>query len=231
MSLSVAPSKTGVTARKFSLWAASPRCVSSTCPRFMRDGTPMGFRMMSMVVPSGRYGRSSTGMMRETTPLLPWRPAILSPTWSVRVCATQTRTSLFTPGASSSPCSRVSTLTSITLPRSPCGTRSEVSFTSRAFSPKIARSSFSSAVSSVSPLGVILPTKMSPGPTSAPTRMMPSSSRFRSASSPTFGMSRVISPGPSFVSRDSPSYFSMWIDVNFASRISVSEMMIASSKL
>ena len=51
----------------------------------------------------------------------------------------------------------------MTLPRSPWGTRSDVSFTSRAFSPKIARSSFSSAVSSVSPFGVILPTRMSPG--------------------------------------------------------------------
>jgi hypothetical protein len=43
------------------------------------------------------------------------------------------------------------------------GTRSEVSFTSEAFSPKIARSSFSSGVSVVSPLGVTLPTRMSPG--------------------------------------------------------------------
>ncbi|CFW34796.1 Uncharacterised protein [Bordetella pertussis] len=25
------------------------------------------------------WGMSSTGVMRETTPLLPWRPAILSP--------------------------------------------------------------------------------------------------------------------------------------------------------
>jgi hypothetical protein len=48
------------------------------------------------------------------------------------------------------------------------GTRSEVSFTSEAFSPKIARSSFSSGVSWVSPLGVTLPTRMSPAFTSAP---------------------------------------------------------------
>ena len=38
-----------------------------------------------------------------------------------------------------------------------------------AFSPKIARSSFSSGVSVVSPLGVTLPTSVSPGLTSAPT--------------------------------------------------------------
>ena len=41
--------------------------------------------------------------------------------------------------------------------------RSDVSRTSRAFSPKMARRSRSSAVSSVSPLGVTLPTRISPG--------------------------------------------------------------------
>src|SRR5262245_6327229 len=40
----------------------------------------------------------------------------------------------------------------------PGGTVSEVSRTSPAFSPKMARSSFSSGVSWVSPFGVILPT-------------------------------------------------------------------------
>ena len=64
--------------------------------------------------------------------------------------------------------SRVKTWTSITVPLMPEGTRSEVSFTSEAFSPKIARSSFSSGVSWVSPLGVTLPTSVSPACTSAP---------------------------------------------------------------
>ena len=64
--------------------------------------------------------------------------------------------------------SRVNTCTSITVPLVPCSTRSDVSFTSLAFSPKIARSSFSSGVSVVSPLGVTLPTSTSPGLTSAP---------------------------------------------------------------
>ena len=41
--------------------------------------------------------------------------------------------------------------------------------------------------------------------------MIPRSSRLRSASSPTFGISRVISSGPSFVSRASDSYSSIWI--------------------
>ena len=50
----------------------------------------------------------------------------------------------------------------MTTPPSPCGTLSEVSRTSRAFSLKIARISFSSAVSSVSPFGVTLPTSRSP---------------------------------------------------------------------
>ena len=55
----------------------------------------------------------------------------------------------------------------------PGGTRSELSRTSPAFSPKMARSSFSSGESWVSPFGVILPTSTSPGFTSAPMRMMP----------------------------------------------------------
>ena len=113
------------------------------------------------------------------TPLLPWRPAILSPSEIFRFCAILTRTSsIDARRAVRALLSRRKTLTSTTLPRSPCGTRSDVSLTSRAFSPKMARSSRSSAVSSVSPLGVILPTRMSPGRTSAPMRTMPRSSRF-----------------------------------------------------
>ena len=77
------------------------------------------------------------------------------------------------------------------------------------FSPKMARSRRSSAVRSVSPFGVTLPTRISPLRTSAPTQMMPRSSRYLSASSPTPGMSRVISSGPSFVSRASHSNSSM----------------------
>ena len=80
---------------------------------------------------------------------------------------------MLTPGPSSSPSSRVKTFTSTMMPLSPWGTFREVSRTSRAFSPKMARSRRSSAVRSVSPLGVTLPTRMSPARTSAPTRMMP----------------------------------------------------------
>ncbi len=53
--------------------------------------------------------------------------------------------------------------TSTTVPSIPGGQVSEASRTSPAFSPKMARSSFSSGVSWVSPLGVTLPTRMSPG--------------------------------------------------------------------
>ncbi len=60
-------------------------------------------------------------------------------------------------------------------------------------------------------LGVTLPTIMSPCFTVAPMRMTPLSSRSRSEDSLTFGMSRVISSGPSFVSRASISNSSMWI--------------------
>ena len=102
------------------------------------------------------------------TPLLPWRPAILSPWEIFRFWATYTRISSLTPGGSSWPDSRLKTLTSTTVPRSPWGTRSDESRTSRAFSPNMARSRRSSADSSDSPLGVILPTRMSPGWTSAP---------------------------------------------------------------
>ena len=117
----------------------------------------------------------------------------------------------------------------MTVPDSPCGTFIEVSRTSRAFSPKIARSSRSSGVSSVSPLGVTLPTRMSPVVTSAPMRMMPRSSRSASISSETFGMSRVISSGPSLVSRASTSCSSMWIEVRMSSCTRRWLRMIASS--
>ncbi len=141
-------------------WAAAhPRCVSRTCPRFIREGTPSGDRMMSTGVPSSRKGMSSSGRILEITPLLPWRPASLSPSEILRCWATYTRTSSLTPGCKSKPSARLNTLTSITLPLSPWGTLSEVSRTSRAFSPKMARSSRSSGVSSVSPLGVTLPTR------------------------------------------------------------------------
>ena len=58
---------------------------------------------MSTGVPSSRYGMSSTGTMVEITPLLPWRPAILSPGCTRRFTARYTFTIFSTPGARSSP--------------------------------------------------------------------------------------------------------------------------------
>ena len=62
------------------LCAAQPRWVSRIWPTFMRLGTPSGLSRMSTGVPSARYGMSSSGRILEMTPLLPCRPAILSPT-------------------------------------------------------------------------------------------------------------------------------------------------------
>ena len=93
--------------------------------------------------------------------------------------------------------------TSMMVPSTPWGTRSEVSRTSFAFSPKIEFRSLNSGVESVSLFGVTLPTRMEPAFTLAPTRMMPSSSSCSKACSFVFGMSRVIFSGPSLVSRTS----------------------------
>ena len=101
--------------------------------------------------------------------------------------------------------------TSITIPAEPEDTTKELSFTSAAFSPKIARRRRSSGANSVSLFGVILPTRISPAFTSAPMRTTPSVPRFFKASSPTLGISRVISSGPNLVSRADISNSSIWI--------------------
>ena len=62
----------------------------------------------------------------------------------------------------------------------PGGTLRLASRTSPAFSPKMARRSFSSGVSWVSPLGVTLPTRIEPWRTWAPMWMIPASSRWAS---------------------------------------------------
>ena len=93
----------------------------------------------------------------------------------------------------------------ITVPSIEGGTFNEASFTSPALSPKIARSNFSSGVGSVSPFGVILPIRISPSLTRAPTRIIPLSSRSLVASSLTLGISGVNSSSPNLVSRTSNS--------------------------
>ena len=127
--------------------------------------------------------------------------------------------------------SRVKTWTSITVPLTLFGTRNEESFTSDAFSPKIARNNFSSGVNCVSPLGVTLPTKMSPPFTSAPTYTIPDSSNLLNADSPTFGISAVISSEPNLVSRATQDNSWMWIVVKRSCCTTRSETNIESSKL
>ena len=136
---------------------------------------------------------------------------------------------LMTPGSKRCPSSLENTFTFTTRPRFPCGTIREESFTSRAFSPKIARSKRSSAVRSASPLGEIFPTRISLGLTSAPTRTTPSSSKSFSFSSPTLGMSDVVTSGPNLVSRTSHTKSSKWMEVKTSSLATFSEMIMASS--
>ena len=108
---------------------------------------------------------------------------------------------------------------------------SDVSRTSEAFSPKMARSSFSSGVIGLSPLGVILPTRMSPGLhlradeddaglVEVPQRL------FRDVGD----VARDLL-GPSLVSRAITSNSSMWIEVKMSSHTTRSESRIESSKL
>ena len=107
----------------------------------------------------------------------------------------------------------VNNFLSITIPFKEGGALSEASFTSPALSPKIALSNFSSGVGSDSPLGVILPIKISPDLTSAPILIIPFSSRSVVASSLMLGISLVSSSIPNFVSRTSSEYSSICTDV------------------
>ena len=123
----------------------------------------------------------------------------------------------------------VKSFLSMTTPLSDGLALSEASFTSPALSPKMARSSFSSGLGSLSPLGVILPIMMSPGATRAPIRMIPFSSRSFVASSLTLGMSAVSSSMPRFVSRTSRENSSTWTLVRISSRTTRSLSTMASS--
>ena len=119
----------------------------------------------------------------------------------------------------------------ITTPFTPGSAFLEASFTSPAFSPNIARKSFSSGDGSVSPLGVTLPIRISSSFTIAPTRINPFSSNWAVASSLTFGISGVNSSWPLFVSLTSSSISLTWIEVKTSSLTSLSLITMASSKL
>ena len=75
-----APSNTGVSTLNPSAFAAIPKWTSRTWPKFIREGIPCGLSTISTGVPSSINGISSSGNILEITPLLPWRPDILSPT-------------------------------------------------------------------------------------------------------------------------------------------------------
>ena len=120
-------------------------------------------------------------------------------------------------------------LVSITTPRNEGEALREASFTSLALSPKIARRRRSSGVGSDSPLGVILPTRMSPGTICAPMRTIPFSAKSFVASSLTLGISLVSSSRPRLVSRTSSCCSSTCTEVKKSSRTIRSLSTIASS--
>ena len=108
--------------------------------------------------------------------------------------------------------SRVKTCTSITVPETPFGTQRRVFNVRRFLTEDRGRSSFSSGVSWVSPLGVTLPT----GCHRRSLQRRYTRYRFiqqESAASPTLGMSAVISSGPSLVSRHARQFW-MWMVVS-----------------
>ena len=62
--------------------------LENLAPRSYDWGTPSGFNSICTGVPSARKGMSSWGRILAITPLLPCRPAILSPTEITRFAAT-----------------------------------------------------------------------------------------------------------------------------------------------
>ena len=75
----VAPLKTGVAYFCPRILPAQPSMVSYNCPKFILEGTPIGFKQISTGVPSSKYGIFSSGTIVAITPLFPCLPAILSP--------------------------------------------------------------------------------------------------------------------------------------------------------
>ena len=149
--------------------------------------------------------------------MLPWRPASLVADRDLALLGYPDLHPLVDAAGRSSPFSREKTLTLITLPHSPCGTRSEVSLTSRAFSPKMARSSFSSAEEFRLALGGNLAHQDIVRPDLGADADDAVFVQFAQAFLADVGISRVISSGPSLVSRASTSCFSMWMEVNLSS--------------
>jgi hypothetical protein len=113
----------------------------------------------------------------------------------------------------------------------PDGTRSEVSFTSDAFSPKIARSSFSSGVSWVSPFGRHLADQHVTGfdfGTDVDDARLVQARELRLAERGDVARDFLRT---SLVSRATTVSSSMWIEVKRSSATTRSEIRIESSKL
>ena len=146
-----------------SYWAAN--CSSSACLSSSARLCVSSFSAFNNAnLSSSKPAAISNLRARSNTPASRIRNSSLKSFFASRSCISSTsnaRLSFSTP-------SRVKTCTSITVPVTEFGTRKELSLTSDAFSPKIARSSFSSGVNCVSPFGVTLPTRISPLLTSAP---------------------------------------------------------------
>ena len=62
----VAPLKTGVAYFCPRIFPAHPSIVSYNCPKFILEGTPIGFKQMSTGVPSSKYGIFSSGTIVAT---------------------------------------------------------------------------------------------------------------------------------------------------------------------
>ena len=174
---------------------------------------------------------SSMGVMRLTTPLLPWRPAILSPSAILRFWATETRTIMFTSvgqlvvgGALED--AHVDDLAALAVRDAQRG----VLHLARLLAEDRAQQLLLRGELGLALRRDLAHQDVAFADLRADADDAAIGSRSRSDSSPTLGISRVISSGPSFVSRASTSYFSMWIEVNLSSRMMLSESTIASSK-
>jgi hypothetical protein len=120
---------------------------------FIREGTPRGFKTISTGVPSGRKGISSSGRIFGNNPLIPVATGHFVAFGDFSLLGNIHPHDLVDAGRKLIAVLPGKNFTSTIFPASPWGTRKGVSLTSRAFSPKMALSRRSSAVSSVSPLG------------------------------------------------------------------------------
>jgi len=118
--------------------AINHKCVSNTCPRFILETTPSGFKITSIGCPSSVNGISSSGIILATIPLLPCLQDILSQISTFLVLAIYTFIFFKTFEGKSSHFSESRVIISTTLPEVQAGKYKEVSFTDFDLSPNIA---------------------------------------------------------------------------------------------